>query len=365
MRAPLASLVWLALGLAPAVAAAQTDPTVPPPSSTVPPSTTTPAAPPADEAARRARVVARVGDVTITLGQVEDEVNHQSPFMRARFRTGTALREHVSEMIRMELLAREAERRGFGDDAEVTDAVRQTSVQLLIRHDFDERITAASIPAEDVRAYYDEHPAEFNQPEMRRASQIVLATRLEADALVAEASTADARAFRQLVTEHSADAETRIRGGDLRYFDVEGHTPNAADPDVPLEAAQAAFALAQVGNVSGVITEGSRFAIVQLTGIRPAEHRTLSEADASIRTRLWRTTRQAALETFVDGLRARIPTEVFYDRMRGIHMEPPERSSTDPLPADPDEVDPADPSAALPSPDEVLGGPPPSSGGPQ
>jgi peptidyl-prolyl cis-trans isomerase C len=348
--------LWLVgLLLAPAMAAAQPDPTVP--ATTAPHGPTSP-----QDAARREQVVARVGDVSITLGQVEDEVNHQSPFMRARFRTGTALREHVVEMIRMELLAREAERRGFGDDDEVTDAVRQTSVQLLIRHDFDERITAESIPADDVREYYEQHPAEFHQPEMRRASQLVLATRLEADAMLEQAQRADARGFRQLVTDHSVDTETRQRGGDLRYFDAEGHTPNAADPDVPLEAAQATFALANVGDVSGVVTEGDRFAIVELTGIRAREDRSLSESDAAIRTRLWRTTRQTALETFVDGLRARIPTEVFYDRMRAIHMEPPERSSTDPLPADPDEIDPADPrlppgSAAL-TPDQVLGGPP-------
>jgi peptidyl-prolyl cis-trans isomerase C len=195
---------------------------------------------------------------------------------------------------------------------------------------------------------------------MRRASQLVVATRLEADNFAAQAHAADARTFRQLVTDHSADVETRQRGGDLRYFDAEGHTPNAADPDVPLEAAHAAFALTNVGDVSDVIAEGDRFAIVQLTGVRAAEHRDLSQADASIRTRLWRTTRQAALETFVDGLRQRIPTEVFYDRMRGIHMEPPERTSGDPdqPPSDPDEME---PSGAALSPDQVLGGTPPAS----
>jgi peptidyl-prolyl cis-trans isomerase C len=317
--------------------------------------------PPTDDAARRAQVVAHVGDITITLGQVEDEVNHQSPFMRGRYHGAPAeLRAYVEEMVRVELLAREAVRRGYEDDPQVIDAVEQTSVQLLIRRDFDERITAASIAAADVTEYYEQHPAEFHQAELRRASQLVLATRDEADGLVAQARTADARAFRQLVMDHSADVETRTRGGDLRYFDAEGHTPNAGDPDVPIEAVQAAFALVNVGDVSDVVAEGARFAIVELTGIRPREDRSLSDADAQIRNRLWRMRRQAALETFVDGLRARIPTEVLYDRMRDIHMEPPERSSTDPLPADPDEIDPADPTPPL-SPDQVLGGPAPPS----
>jgi peptidyl-prolyl cis-trans isomerase C len=335
-----------------------------------PPATDAPAAPAMDDAARRAQVVARVGSTSITLGQLEDEINHMSPFMRARYRDPAQLREYATQTIRLALLAREAERRGFGEDPEVVDAVRQASVMALIRHDFDERITAATIPADEVRAYYEEHPAEFNQPEMRRASQLVVATREEAEGLLAQAQAADARAFRQLVTDHSVDLETRVRGGDLRYFDAEGHTPNSSDPAVPTEAAQAAFALTNVGDVSGVFAEGDRFGILMLTGQRPAEHHALGEAEQSIRTRLWRTTRQTALETFVEELRQRIPTEVFYDRMRNIHMDPPERLSEDPAAAASDEAqeaaDPDDTAGIGPamehalSPDQALGGPPAS-----
>ncbi len=349
-------LLVLGLVLVPSLGRAQAPaPTSAPATTTTAPAPSAVPPPAPDDAARRARVVARVGDVTITLGEIEDEINHQSAFMRARFRDRAHLEEHVRERIRMELLAREARRRGYGEEPDVVDAVRQTSVQLLLRHDFDERITAASISAEEVREYYDEHPAEFHQPEMRRASQIVLDTREAADAIVTQARGADVRAFRLLVTDHSTDAETRQRGGDLRYFDAEGRLANHSDPTVPIEAAQAAFAIANVGEVSDVFAEGTRFAILQLTGIRPAEHRDVSAADASIRARLWRTHRETAIETFITGLRERIPTEVFYERMRDIRMEAPERASTDP-PSEEEEGDPDEPGTAL-SPDRVLGGP--------
>ncbi|MFO0683899.1 MAG: peptidyl-prolyl cis-trans isomerase [Sandaracinus sp.] len=350
-------LLVLGLVLVPSLGRAQAPaPTAAPAPTTAAPTPTDVApAPTPDDAARRARVVARVGDVTITLGEIEDEINHQSPFMRARFRDRAHLEEHVRERIRMELLAREGRRRGYGDAPDVVEAVRQTSVQLLLRHDFDERITASSISAEEVREYYDAHPAEFHQPEMRRASEIVLDTREAADALAAQAHGADVRAFRALVTEHSTDAETRQRGGDLRYFDAEGHLANHSDPTVPIEAAQAAFAIANVGEVSDVFAQGSHFAILQLTGIRPAEHRDVSAADASIRARLWRSHRETAIETFLAGLRERIPTEVFYERMRDIRMEAPERLSADP-PEDEAEGDPDEREGAPLSPDQILGG---------
>ncbi len=181
-----------------------------------------------------------------------------------------------------------------------------------------------------MREFYETHQDEFNEPELRRASHIVVATRAEAEALLEQVRAADARTFRELVREHSIDTETSMRYGDLRYFDSEGQTPNAADPDVPAGAVAAAFALTTVGDVSGVVEEGTRFAIVKLTGIRPAVHGDLASAEGSIRMRLWRIHRQTALETFVEQLRERIPTEVFYERSAAIRMDPPERLSEDP-----------------------------------
>jgi hypothetical protein len=311
-----------------AVALAQgTDPTARPEAPTPAPEAPPPSP---DEAARRAQVVARIGPTEVTLGEIEDEINHQSPFMRVRYRDPVALRAFVEERVRFELLAREAEHQHYGDRPEVVEAVRQAAVQQMIRENFDERITEASIPIEEVREFYDTHQDEFSQPELRRASQIVVATRAEAEAILEEARAADARGFRQLVTDHSLDAETRMRGGDLRYFTREGQTPNAADPDVPEAAVTAAFALTGLGDVSDIVEEGSRFAIVKLTGIRPAEHRDLGAAEGTIRMRLWRLHRQTALETFVEQLRERIHTEVFYERSAAIHMDPPERLSDDP-----------------------------------
>ena len=288
---------------------------------------------PEDEA-RRAQAVARVGDVSITVGQIEDEIARQTPFMRARFRDRAELEELVGTLVRFELLAREAERRGVGTDPEVREATSQSAVQQMIRRDFDDRITVKSIPQPDVQSYYDAHPEEFSRPEVRRASQIVLESEEQARALVVEARAADARRFRQLAQERSLDPESRQRGGDLRYFDDRGVSPNSADPAVDEAIVRVTFALANVGDVSEPLEIGAegarRWTLVKLTGLRPAEHRSIEEAGQGIRLRLWRERRQEALEGFVEELRGRIPTEVHYERMSGIRFDPPERLSDDP-----------------------------------
>ncbi len=327
------ALVLLGAGSLAAVAAsrsAHAQETGMPPPERRPEAPTPPARTPADDA-RRAGVVARVGDVTITVGQLEDEIARQTPFMRVRYRDRAQLEELVETLLRFELLAREAERRGYGNDPEVREAADQSAVQQLIRRDFDERITVDSVAQADVQAYYDAHPEEFSRPEVRRASQIVLEHEAEARELVAAARAADARGFRQLARERSVDPETRQRGGDLRYFDDHGVAPNSADPAVDEAIVRATFALRDVGDVSDPIQLGDRWSIVKLTGRRPAEHRSVEEAAQGIRLRLWREQRQQALEDFAETLRQRIPTEVHYDRMAGVRFEAPdERLSADP-----------------------------------
>ncbi|MEZ4335776.1 MAG: peptidyl-prolyl cis-trans isomerase [Sandaracinaceae bacterium] len=307
------------------------EPTPTPPADPTQPGQAAPATPEVErspeEVARRARLVARVGEVRITVGDVEDAINEQSPFVRVRYRDPQALREFVDGMVRFELLARAAERAGLDDDPEVVHATKQNAVQQLIRRDFDERITVDAIPQADVQAYYDAHPEEFNSPELRRAAHIRVATREEAERLMAEARAADTRAFRELARERSTDPETRLRGGDLRYFDDQGRPRNQRDPQVDEGLARASFALENIGDTAGEpVQVGEEWSIVRLTGRRPAEHRTIEQAAPTIRLRLWRQNRQGGIEDFVAQLRRDAHLEnVDYDLLRNIHLDEPAR----------------------------------------
>jgi len=144
--------------------------------------------------------------------------------------------------------------------------------------------------------------------------------------LLHEAREADARAFRTLARDHSLDPETRLRGGDLRYFDSEGAPRNERDPRVDEAIAAAAFAIEEVGGVAPEpVQVGERWSIVKLTGRRPPEHRSFEQAGPTIRLRVWRETRQQELEDFVAQLRERAGVEVNYDLLRPIRLDPPER----------------------------------------
>src|SRR6185312_12961413 len=71
-----------------------------------------------------ARVVAKVGDRTITLGDFARAVERMDQYDRLRYQSKERRHELLEEMIDVQLLADEAKRRGLDKDHETEDALR-------------------------------------------------------------------------------------------------------------------------------------------------------------------------------------------------------------------------------------------------
>lgn len=279
---------------------------------------------PADEA-RLKRQVAKVGDYVISVGEVEDRINKQSPFLRSRYTEPERRMEFLQNMIRFELLARAAQKKGYHRDDEVERQVKQMMVQVLTRREFDERLTAESVTEDEVRAYYDSHQDEYDKPEMVRASHVLVAEEARARELLKQAqdSKTDARAFRRLAQERSEDEATKTRGGDLRYFPRDGRREQG-DPEVPREVVTAAFACKNVGDVAPRPVKSAKgWHVVKLTGRRDPIHRSVEEVGPQIRNRLWREKRAKSMEDFVANLRSTRPLEIEEELLNLVRVNPP------------------------------------------
>ena len=84
--------------------------------------------------------IAKVDDVTITLGEFQDRINRQSPYVRQRYTSLEQKKEFLDSLIRFEVLAKEAERRGFDKDPEVIRTMKQVMIQKLMRDEFDAKV---------------------------------------------------------------------------------------------------------------------------------------------------------------------------------------------------------------------------------
>ncbi|HKO92397.1 MAG TPA: peptidyl-prolyl cis-trans isomerase, partial [Polyangiaceae bacterium] len=153
-----------------------------------------------------AQVLARVGTRTITLGDYAAALERMDPFERMRYQTEDRRQALLDEMINVELLAREAERRGLDRQPETQELVRQFQRDELLRRLRASVPGPSQLPVSDVQSYYQEHRADFHDPERRRAAQIVLRDEARALRALSEAATADEDRWRALVKQYNPEA---------------------------------------------------------------------------------------------------------------------------------------------------------------
>lgn len=286
-------------------------------------------APPTEDEARRARVFATVGDVKITVGELEDGINSRSPYARKRFEDPGIVREFADGRIKSEIFEQGAQRLGYAKDPRVAAFLDRTIMQLFIRQEIERAEQIESITDEQVAAYYNEHPDEFRRPEMRRASHILVGSRQEAKEVITEVEAGTNKTFGVIAKQRSLDTETKLRGGDLLYFTKDGRTVGSAD-DAAVDAAlvKATFTLKEKSDITKNpidVGEG-RWSVLQLTAIRPARVQSLEDASSGIRRRMWREDRKAALDKLLSDLRTELQPKTYPERLDAIVLAAPSGS---------------------------------------
>lgn len=188
------------------------------------------------------KVVAEAQGVKITVGMVEERI--KSSLQPSIYKDREKLKELINSMVDQELMVQEAKRGGLDKLPRVREGVKRNLYTLMQTKFIEKNLSMDSISEDEVRKYYDEHKSEYNQPSMVRASHILVTDESKARELLEKAKVKgfDLRKFRQLATENSEDEATRKKGGDLRYFSIDGkvwYSDERIDPII----AEAAFSL--------------------------------------------------------------------------------------------------------------------------
>jgi peptidyl-prolyl cis-trans isomerase C len=252
------------------------------------------------------RVLAKVGDHEITLGEYAATLDRMDPYERLRYQSAERRKDLLNELVDLELLAQEARRRGLDKQPETQERVRQMLRDELLTQVRSSAGSPDDVSDADARRYYDEHRDDFREPERRRVAHIALATEVEAKALLEKARAASAADWGRLVAEKSRDTKTRPGAtlppelaGDLGIVGPPGHA-RGANPAVPEPLRAAVFEIEKVGGVlPRVVAAPGGFHIVRMTGKTDARDRSFADASRSIRVALIQErvrAREAALE---------------------------------------------------------------------
>jgi PPIC-type PPIASE domain len=270
-----------------------------------------------------ARVLARVGERTITLADFSQALERMDRFERLRYQTPERRKLLLDEMIDTELLAREAERRGLDKRPETQAALDQLMRDEVLRELRRSQPALEELPAGEVQAYYAAHPDEFRDPERRRIAVVVVGTRDLARKLATELRAADAAAWSEAVRTHSVRQDSEVPAGspevarpplslagDLGLVSAPGEL-RGNNPEVPEPLRAAVFALQDVGAVAPEPVEiDGQFYVVRLVAKLPARIRSLSEADTMVRVRVLAERIGRAEAALNDSLRKQFPVVI-------------------------------------------------------
>jgi len=285
--------------------------------SSIPPST--------DDLARRARVVLTVGSRKVTVGELEDHLAAIPPYQTQVLGASreAVARAYVDQVLVRDLvLAGGAENRHLDQQLPTSQLLARSLSSATLRKSRGPYASAAAVPAEDVRRYYDENRIRFDSPERINLWRILCKTRDEA-ATVLDATKRDATLakYNELAREHSIDKATNLRGGNLGFVAPDG-TSNEAGVKVDPALVKAAQAVKDGELVPQPVLEGSAFAVVWRRGTVPPNKRTLEEASAQIRAALYRERTEATEKKLIDDLRTKHVKEVNTGLLGLIELRP-------------------------------------------
>src|ERR1700678_2207950 len=107
------------------------------------------------------KVLAKVGDRTITLGDFVAALEHMDQFDRLRYQSQERRKELLNEMINAKLLADEARDKGYDKDPRTQEELRSVLRDAMLKDARKGAPLPAELPADEVHAYFDAHRAEF------------------------------------------------------------------------------------------------------------------------------------------------------------------------------------------------------------
>lgn len=186
-------------------------------------------------------------------------------------------------------------RQSFDSDEQLEQALTQQGMsieklrefigeELLLVKIIDEKIGDIDVPSDDVvQTFYDENLGEFEQPEMVRASHILLrfeqgadddakaTKRAQLEAIRDEIESGDVT-FEQAAMTHSQDPGSAVQGGDLDFFEKGRMVPPFAE---------AAFST-PVGEMSDIVETQFGYHLIQVTDKRESRTIPLDEVKEDI-----------------------------------------------------------------------------------
>ena len=230
-----------------------------------------------------------------------------------------------------EALTRQLKSVGLTQDELKSKMVEEATAEAVL-----ERELKVAISDEAVKKFYDENPSRFEEPEMVRASHVLIGTRDQATGTemteaqkkakrtLAEDVLKKAKAgddFAKLAKEYSDDPGSKDKGGEYTF---------PRGQMVP-EFESAAFSL-NTNQVSDIVTTQFGYHIIKLSEKIPAQKVPLAKVADDLKEGLKQQEMQKEMPDYFDKLKAGANIEITDEKLKAAKLETPVAPSRPPAP---------------------------------
>lgn len=256
-------------------------------------------------------VIAKIGGIKITKKEFLDEFNRIPEWARSRFQGKEGKSEFLNELIKKELLYKEAERMGLHRDKELKERIEEFRKMWLITNLLKKEVEekAKAIDDKEIRNFYDKNPQEFMAGAEVRASHILVSTEAEAKDILGKLKKGGD--FSTLAKAFSKDKGSAVKNGDLGFF-----KPGTMVP----EFEQAAFNL-KTGEIGNPVKTNFGYHIIKVTDRKEGKKLEFEQIKDEIKGRLTMDKQKSLFDSLVENLKKKSKINIDEKNLEAISLE--------------------------------------------
>ena len=248
---------------------------------------------------KKGAYLAKIGDSVITQADFEREMKGLPEFVQKMFEGAAGKESFLNELIKRELLYKEALKKGLDKDPEyvkkLEDFKKITLVGLLLQKEIEGKVKVSD---QEVKDYYEKNKGKFAPVTQIRASHILVKTEEEAKQI--EEKLKKGEDFVQLAKKYSIDTATAKNGGDLGYFSKGQMVP---------EFESAAMSL-KPGQISEPVKTKVGYQIIKVTDKKMGQPVDFDKVKNLISQNLMAEKQKEVFDSYVEGLKKSFKVEI-------------------------------------------------------
>jgi len=257
-------------------------------------------------------VIAKVGDLSITLEQLDQEIQNYNDLVGAAGSKITTREQKITylneELVRRYLLYLEAVEKKLDEKPKTQELLRNMEINVLANQFLQDEVGGLTVTSSEVEDFYNIYKEQYRQEEERRIREILVNNEDEAkEAMIELLKGTD---FASVATQRSR-AESASKGGDLGFIKKGqlGADFSRFDEVVFSRSLDA-------GQISNIFKDKNGYYMIKVEEIRGGQAKSLSEVWDEIKRSVLFLKQQQKLQELISGLTSKTKVVVYEDKIK-------------------------------------------------